>query len=476
VCCEYPNRTPRTSAVVFQCSHIPVAFSPCYKFCFSALHTSQTPASISPPLPTPTDLANSSHWWDTDNTAQHVLTSQIGSIPHGLLPSLNLVTRTALSIYQTLTRYYGNSSFVDCADLLNSLHQMSCQPGRVQEYVSKWRTGISRLQLLKFPFSIKLSISQFVHGLPFAPAFNTLCANLPSHVLAANYQDYGAFVVVTETALELDMIFRSINQPSHPSRHLSIPPSSSMPSSFPTPPVAKSISSVTTVPSATLPTGTVGSRNVSNCSNCGHRGHTITTCFSPGGGMEGQRNVYKKDKGKVVAMLLASLDNAFGLSDNEPQISDDTLLEIHDPPTPDNIHIIPHMAHLSVSSSSIHECNENIKHDLYPMSDHPESLAYASVADVNPTAFLSLGGQFNSCLDSGCTDHIIMDRKLFHTYDKAGAVDIGTTNCGSLSAIASGDVIFRLPFEGHFVLFTLCHCLLMLLSTFFLLEHLTKVD
>jgi hypothetical protein len=48
VCCEYPNRTPRTSAVVLQCSHIPVALSPCYRFCFSALHTSQTPASVSP--------------------------------------------------------------------------------------------------------------------------------------------------------------------------------------------------------------------------------------------------------------------------------------------------------------------------------------------------------------------------------------------------------------------------------------------
>jgi hypothetical protein len=48
VCCEYPNHTPRTSAVVLQCSHIPVALSPCYRFCFSALHTSQTPASVSP--------------------------------------------------------------------------------------------------------------------------------------------------------------------------------------------------------------------------------------------------------------------------------------------------------------------------------------------------------------------------------------------------------------------------------------------
>jgi hypothetical protein len=95
------------------------------------------------PLPTPTDLADLSCWWDTDNTAQHVLTSQIGSIPCGLLPSPSLVTRTALSIYQTLTQYYGNSSFADCADLLNSLHQMSCQPGCVQEYMLKWQTGIS---------------------------------------------------------------------------------------------------------------------------------------------------------------------------------------------------------------------------------------------------------------------------------------------------------------------------------------------
>jgi hypothetical protein len=175
--------------------------------------------------------------------------------------------------------------------------------------------------------------------------------------------------------------------------------------------------------------------------------------------MEGQRDVYKKDKGKVVAMLPALLDNAFGLSDDEPQISDDTSLEIHDPPILDNVHIIPHMAHQSVSSSSIHEHNENIEHDLYLMCDHPEPLAYASVADVDPTAFHSLGRQFNSCLDLGYTNHIITDRKLFHTYDKAGAVDVSTANCGSLSAIASGDVIFCLPFGGRFVLFTLCCCL-----------------
>jgi hypothetical protein len=144
------------------------------------------PMPILPPSPTQNDLADLSRWWDTNNMAQHILTSRLGSIPRGLLPSPNLVMRTALSIYQTLMRYYGHSSFADCADLLNLLHQMICQPGRVQEYVLKWQTGISRLQSSKFPFSIKLSISQFVQGLPFIPAFNTICENLPLHVQAAN--------------------------------------------------------------------------------------------------------------------------------------------------------------------------------------------------------------------------------------------------------------------------------------------------
>jgi hypothetical protein len=97
------------------------------------------PLPILPATPTSKDLAELTAWWDDDNAAQHVLTSQIGSIPRGLLPSPNLVARTALSIYQTLVRYYGTCSFADCAELLNNINNCYCQPGRVQEYVSKWR-------------------------------------------------------------------------------------------------------------------------------------------------------------------------------------------------------------------------------------------------------------------------------------------------------------------------------------------------
>ncbi|KAF8810468.1 hypothetical protein BYT27DRAFT_7008145, partial [Phlegmacium glaucopus] len=77
-------------------------------------------------------------------------------------------------IHQTLVHYYGTCNFADCAELLHSLSNNVCIPGRVQEYVSKWCAGISRIQSAKFPFSIKLCISQFVCGLPHVPAYNML--------------------------------------------------------------------------------------------------------------------------------------------------------------------------------------------------------------------------------------------------------------------------------------------------------------
>ncbi|KAF8815771.1 hypothetical protein BYT27DRAFT_7078954, partial [Phlegmacium glaucopus] len=132
------------------------------------------PLPLLPVSPTPADLTALTRWWDDDNAAQHVLTSRIGSTPRGLLPSPNLVARTALSIYQTLIRYYGTCNFADCAKLLHSLSSTLCIPGSIQEYVSKWHAGISRLQSAKFPFSIKLCISQFIRGLPHVPAYNTL--------------------------------------------------------------------------------------------------------------------------------------------------------------------------------------------------------------------------------------------------------------------------------------------------------------
>ena len=49
-------------------------------------------------LSLPQDVEASNRWWAEDNIVQHILLSQLGSIPRGLLPSSNIVTRNALSI------------------------------------------------------------------------------------------------------------------------------------------------------------------------------------------------------------------------------------------------------------------------------------------------------------------------------------------------------------------------------------------
>ena len=172
-----------------------------------------TPIPILPATPSASDIAALSRWWAEDSIAQHILVSRLGSVPRGLLPSPNLVTRTALSIYMLLLQYYGTCNFSDCTELLNSLHNSTCTPGRVQEFVSKWRTGISRLQSAKFIFNIKICIGLFVRGLPSIPAFNSIRADLPLRIAAIGHdQDYGAFISMTERVLELDTIFRSVTQ------------------------------------------------------------------------------------------------------------------------------------------------------------------------------------------------------------------------------------------------------------------------
>jgi hypothetical protein len=103
-----------------------------------------TPLPILPPTPSTADLAALNCWWDEDNIAQHILVSRLGGIPSGLIPSSKLLTRTAFSIYKLLVEYYGTCNFADCTELLNSLHNSTCTNGRVQEFVSKWRTGLSR--------------------------------------------------------------------------------------------------------------------------------------------------------------------------------------------------------------------------------------------------------------------------------------------------------------------------------------------
>jgi hypothetical protein len=409
-----------------------------------------SPLPVLPPYPSALEITALNHWWDKDNIVQHILISRLGAIPRGLLPPPNIMTRTGLSIYRLLLEYYGTCNYADCTLLLNSLQNSTCTTGRVQEFVSKWRTGISRLQSAKFIFNIKICVGLFVRGLPSVPAFNSIRADLPERIAAIPHeQDYGAFIALTEKVLQLDTIFRSA-LPSHvPRQHREpIPSLSTQPS--------------LAVPSSNVPEST--SRTPKTCNNCKSRGlrcvgHTDATCFQPGGGMEGRREEYLNNKGRVHAMFAEYLENAL-LSPDQPISSD-----LSSPPSsplssaPLNLDgdiLLPPIANLCVTSFPT---NSDLRDDLYFPCD-PKlcfPLAYTSV-NFQTTALLSMVNLFNALLDSGCTHHIIRDRAFFQNY-VAKAISVGTANCGSLDALGSGDVEFRYPFGERHVIFTLRGCL-----------------
>jgi hypothetical protein len=210
--------------------------------------------------------------------------------------------------------------------------------------------------------------NQFICGLPNIPAFNSLHSELPNHVTSTGDQDLGAFIALTEKALELDTIFHSILLPAG-----TVTCDRSQPSS---PPLA--VLPVSAIPPV-LPIAATGSATNANtipyssklCTNCGRNGHLFPTCFEPGGGMEGQRAEYKKDRNSVIAMLLADLDASVD-SDNLKSsgsaiVSFPTPLISH---TLDDHITVPAMANLSVSSTFIAQ-NDIYHRDLYSLYDIP---------------------------------------------------------------------------------------------------------
>ena len=398
------------------------------------------------------EIEASNRWWAKDNVAQHILLSRLGPVPRGLIPAANIVTRTALSIYNILLKRYGTSNFADCTELLSSLHNSICTPGRIQDFVSKWRTGLSTLHSAHFVFSIKICVAIFVRGLPPVPAFNTLRADLPRRIAAiADDHDFAAFVDLTDTVLELDTIFRPSTQ-SQVNRPPRAPPTSVPPA----PPLP------TLPPTVPEPSSRTSKKELT-CNNCKSRGlratgHTDGTCFQTGGGMEGRREEYLSNKGRIHAMLAECLENAL-MSPELPPLSPDSHSCSNSPilsPATDNEVIVPPIAHLSVAS---YMPNSDFREDAYTQCEFKLLPCFAlATVDFTSAALLSLTNIYNALLDSGCTHHIVRDRTLFRNYTPQ-PVSIGTANCGSLEALGTGDVEFRYTSGERRVIFTLRSCL-----------------
>src|ERR1700678_167924 len=328
---------------------------------------------------------------------------------------------------------------------------------------------VSRLHSAKFVFNIKTCISFFIRGLPLISAFTSLRASLPEHLEAVAADNMGAFITMSEMVLHLDTIFCTASQAQASRSHrlsvavAPVPPPLS--SAVPTP-VVEPPSRVAKVPLT--------------CGNCKSRGlrftgHIDSTCFQPGGGMEGRREEYLNNKGRIHAMLAECLDNASCFSDSlDAHCSPSTSPLL--PPVLDDDIILPTIANLCVPTFSP---NTDFVFDLYSPRDpsFPFSLPRALPAvDFQNSALVSLVSLYNAILDSGCTHHIIRDRALFCNYT-AWSISVGTANCGSLEALGTGDVAFRCPFGDRHVTFTLRACLyaplapINLLSVGALAEH-----
>jgi len=177
--------------------------------------------------------------------------------------------------------------------------------------------------------------------------------------------------------------------------------------------------------------------------------------------MEGQRGEYRGNKGKAVAMFAEMMEDAYNSWAMTPPPKPEPsypLVDLEEDPS------IP-SAPLPVSSFLVP--NPTIHRNYFAERDpdkFPMAFVSNSVEDFRSTAFLSLGGHFNSALDSGCTDHIIRHREVFQHYDTSKAVSIGTANSRSLEALAGGDVSFRVPYHDRHgqvqqIIFTLRNCL-----------------
>ena len=432
-----------------------------------------------PPLyapPSPVDLSNYKMWWEQDNIASHVLLSRLNPTVRSLLPfddSDPTQPRTSRVIYDILRETYSLRGYASGSALYSELRALPCG-SRIQEFVTKWRSGVSQLRSARYPLIVREIIELFLERLPTSVPFQILRHKVMERIDTIRDDDITEFLRITNEVLDIDNLYRRSN----PTRI--VPNVTTRPSSL-LPRVSPSVSN-NTPPSSTTPAVTSTSRPRLICANtnCGATGHTIDTCFKVGGGLEGQRDQYMaKRKGaqahlaqidEVIAgrerahAFLLHLDTILQEDDEPPDITS----PIHDTtdPTTDPV---PSFSALSLTTTDsivtpISVINDDVFFDLY-LPSQLKSVAYSAISpsfldlSLSPFAFASTSFPFNSLLDSGCTHHIIRDRSLFWTYDTTRATAVKTANCGSLQSLARGSVRFRVTSGGRTVNFILNDCL-----------------
>ena len=378
--------------------------------------------------------------WQHDKVAAYILTSRLS--PHVLatIPIVNSQLgqrRSARTIYSTLKNNYGAGDYSAVMAIETRLRQLKCMPARggvrVLDYVSTWRMLYNQMEAAGYPLSIRQTLTMFIDGLPtnvvsYITLYDNIMVSLnePNDSLLPNIHHLLDHVVRIDGNVTRS---RLLNQD-----HCTIQPAH------------QPVNTSSSTPIATIPAMDGDTGNVRKCGNCGLKGHTENTCFQPSGKMEGRREEYLASRATKPHAHLANVEDV-----QKGEVSMDTIEE----PV-----LMQEFAAMSLNLTN------DANFESYPLSSsvspsHEDSLEPIVLATLplEPIILAALPERFNTALDSACTNHIIKDRSLFHSYDVSRAVPIKTANCGFLTTLAVGDVKFHIVIQGKTINWTLRNCL-----------------
>lgn len=402
-------------------------------------------------------------WWAMDRIASHIILSRISSTVRLTLPQADLdapVRIPARDSYTRLKHFYGVGDFGTAMLIASRLRSLFCGPAvSVQAYVTAWHTGTLQMLTAGKPMDHRDALDTFSAGLPTNDRrYHTLRESLEHHVNRTQERDLPPLESVFTTALDIE----STIQRSRPAPSARVRPGNTATTSAPRPSANTSRNAVSTAPNTTTTISTVASAvagtSNDNCGNCGGL-HPTFDCYQKGGVMHGRRDeVIAKRAFRTKAQAHVAVpdddpgDTTVGPSDNlqieeAVTVPDDNCLE---------------SAFVSVASTHV---NNDIFFSSYVLASIT-SKDLASIASnddlffptVHPMVFMSYAHLYNSIIDSGCTNHIIRDRRFFWTYSTSGVVPIQTANCGNLVAQARGDVKFCVTIGDKSIIWTLKNC------------------
>ncbi|KAF5374519.1 hypothetical protein D9615_009037 [Tricholomella constricta] len=367
-------------------------------------------------------------WWTQDDVVSFVLLGKLGPIPLSLIPpkrdAWGNPQRTARDILRLLRTKYGVYDAVSAAAVRESVLSKKVVGNDVTSYVDAWRKAVLQVEGSHWDFSSFDKVQRFADGLPRTFEYEPLRVMIREGFNSNPPHGVISFHDASQAALNIELASRRLSSvhPSAPRR--SQASSSSGPASS---------SANASTPSSTDPPAVPPQATRPRCSNCGAIGHVAGNCWEPGGGDVGGRDRY----------LAANPPRPRAHVAIAPDTPLDPIVESTEPEIEPATEPISAYAPPDASLPAV-----------------PDTALYLDFANVtSPVVLASLADRFNAILDSGCTVHIIRDRKYFWTYDTTLAVPVGTANCGTLTTLAKGEVRFRITIDGIEQIVSLQDCL-----------------